>query len=218
MKRQFTICAAVICLLLAGLAQGSITVATFADPAADSTTPLFNVDFASGIIKSLWGNGNMGLDLKIAEHIAPYEDVWFTISSNPPTSSLSLNISAQDTFWGMKFGKTGAGIIKFYEHNATVDPILMISFDEAYITPSSFGAGEKLGPVSPNIKIYDYTDMVPQVDIGESFSFGFVNINGNATKYDATSSFSLSAVPEPTTIALLSIGALSLIRKRKISI
>jgi hypothetical protein len=218
MKRQFAICAAVTCLLLAGIAQGtSITAATFADPAADSSTPLFNVNTASNKITGGWTDSQTGLNLQVAGGTgSPYINAWFTINTTESTSSAPLAISEPQSIWGMYFGKTGTGVITFYE-DGTTNKIITVEFTKAYVTPSSFGVSKTLDSAA-SITITDYTGSSSFGTVGESFSFGFVNIDSTSNGYNATSSFSLSAVPEPTTIALLSIGALSLIRKRKVSL
>jgi hypothetical protein len=218
MKRQFTICAAVICLLWAGLAQGtSITVATFADPATGSGTPLFNVDTTNNKITGGWSDSQTGLNLQVAGVALPYQNAWFTINIAESLTSAQLGVSEPQSYWGMYFGKTGAGVITFYE-NGTNNKILKVEFNKAYVTPSSFGVSKTLDSAA-SITIYKGSSLIGTA--GESFSFGFVNIQNTSTApgYNATSSFSLSgAIPEPTTIALLSIGTLSLIRKRKVSI
>jgi hypothetical protein len=205
-------------LLLAGLAQGtSITVSTFADPAVDSTTPLFNVNSTANTITGGWADSRTGLNMQVAGGIGtPYVDAWFTINTTESTTSAPLTIGDPQSMWGMYFGKTGAGVITFYK-NGTTNKILKIAFDKAYVTPTGFGVSKTLDPTA-NITITDYTGSSLFGTSGVSFSFGFVNIDSTATGYNATSSFSLSAIPEPATIALLSIGTLSLIRKRKVSI
>jgi hypothetical protein len=218
MKRRFAICAIITCSLLACLAQGaSITVATFADPAVDSTTPLFNVDSTGNTITGGWADSRTGLNLQVAGGTgSPFIDAWFTINTSESTTSAPLAIGDPQSMWGMYFGKTGAGVITFYK-NGTTNKILKLAFDKAYVTPSSFGVSKALDPTA-NITITDYTGSSLFGTSGVSFSFGFVNIDNTPTGYNATASFSLSAIPEPTTIALLSIGALSVIRKRKVSL
>jgi hypothetical protein len=209
----------VVCLLLlAGLAQGtSVTVATFADPATGSSTPLFNVNTTGNQITGGWADSRTGLNLQVAGGTGtPYIDAWFTINTTENTASAPLTISEPQSFWGMYFGKTGAGVITFYE-NGTTNKILSVAFNKAYVTPSSFGVSKTLDPAA-SITITDYTGSSLFGAAGESFSFGFVNTDGTSNGYNATASFSLSAIPEPATIAMLSIGALSLIRKRKVSL
>lgn len=206
-------------MVAAGLAEGAtITVATFADPAVNSNTPLFNVNSAGNAITGGWTDSRVGLNLQVAGNPLRFVDAWFTMNTTESLVSAPLGINDPQNMWGMYFGKTGAGVITFYK-NSSNDKILKVEFNKAYVTPSSFGISQSLDPTA-SIKITDYTGSGAFGTAGVSFSFGFVNIDNMlaAPGYNATSSFSLSSVPEPTTIVLLSMGALSLIRKRKVTI
>jgi len=196
--------------------DASMTIATFADPSEDSSNPLFDVNFTSMKLNGGWDDNKTGLILEIpysdytVENNNAFIDVWFNMTEVTITSKFLTPLGT--------FGQTGFGKIDFYEDNSSTDPLVVISFDSGSVSPYGFGANEMLFTAS-NVTITGskITDTLSQ----EQFSFSFANLaklSGSTDWNDgftATAAFTSSAVPEPATIGLLSLGALSLFRKKK---
>jgi hypothetical protein len=205
LKRVFvSLLVAVIVILSCGLAQGStVTVATFADPAANWSTPLFIVDLENDVIKGGWLDSQTGLDLVIFGN--SFKNAFFKMD---PVSYTG----------GLTGGETGNGIIQFFAdgQDPGTTPLVQIVFNKAYLTPSGFG-------VTAPFFVADVA--ITGSEIGgsltdESFMFGFTNHRPLAgdwnNGYTATASFTSSAVPEPATLVLLgTAGIWSFTRKRR---
>ncbi len=202
-------------VLVCGLAQATtVTVATFADPATNYTTPLFTVDLDNGIITGEWPD-EPGLDLIIfGDSNNPFEDAFFKMTD--PTGTTGVKYAG-----GIMGGETGGGIIKFFENgqDTSTTPLIQITFDSGHVTPFGFGATNLsfFGDNGDNVTIID-SEIAGSLAEEASFSFSFANhapLSGGWSKgYTATASFTSSAVPEPATIALLGLGALSLLRRK----
>ncbi|MDD5134371.1 MAG: PEP-CTERM sorting domain-containing protein, partial [Phycisphaerae bacterium] len=115
------------------------------------------------------------------------------------------------------FGDTGSGEINFYANGSSANPLLVINFGSGYVDTFNFGADAIF--IANNVTI---TGSQITGDLSdESFSFAFANpahLEGSEDWNDgftATAAFTSSAVPEPATIALLTLGALSLIKTKK---
>jgi hypothetical protein len=190
-------------------AKASFTVATFADPAkSDSNYPLFDVNFISMKLDGGWSDEKTGLTLEIPYNGNIFYNAWFDVNgvvtlSNPPMP-------------GMPYG-TGPGQINFYANGNSTNPLLVIEFNGAALTLGNFGANE-LYAENVTIKGSQITGQLSE----EMFSFTFgtnpAHLPGS-TNFDdgfvTTASFTSSAVPEPATIGLLCLGALSLVRRKK---
>ena len=184
----------------------TITIATFADPAADASTPLFTVTFGtSGSVAGGWDDSQTGLDLEVPLTGGLYEDAFFQMDP------LTFNGDASG-------GVAGGGAIKFFDDNDNPDiavPLVSITFSSGQLDPGSFYADDLFHLNNVQITVKDY----PQTLSQEQFSFAFANkvMLGGAcpTGFTATAAFTSSAIPEPATMILLSLGSLVLIRRRK---
>ncbi len=170
----------VVVLVMSGLARAeSITIATFADPAVDETTPLFEFDATTHQLSGGWSAP--GLTLETAT--GTYENVTFSM---PP-----LAVDG--------FGEVDAGELLFRDSGGAL--LFRIAFGSAHLNLIGFGATEFLstdeveftGPILPG----------PVTE--EEFSFAFANQtpSGPGGSFTVTASFTSSAVPEPGSVALL---------------
>lgn len=189
MKKAYT---AIAALLFAVSAQAStITVATFADPAIDATTPLFTYDTGSNTLSGGWALDGLTLETVSGD----YDDATFTMLATP----------------GVGTGLVGAGQVDFYDNMSNL--ILTIGFNSGQVTPIGFGATEFMATNAVNISGPILTD--PLID--ESFSFMFANqmALGGDGSYTATAAFtsSATAVPEPASLALVLVGGIALVRR-----
>ncbi|MFA5554181.1 MAG: PEP-CTERM sorting domain-containing protein [Phycisphaerae bacterium] len=186
-------------LLIASSAHATITIATFADPTADASTPLFTVDFNGSLITGGWAG--TGLNLNVLSSTTYYDAV-FTITDVTITSD-------SDPFFGFK---TEGGTIKFFESDQTTE-ILTVEFNVGWVTISQLGGADFEGQ--------DVTITGPALGglilDEETFAFSFTNqlpIQGDLTDgFTATAAFTSSAVPEPATIILLSLGSLAIFNR-----
>jgi hypothetical protein len=195
----------------------SITLATFADPSPDSSDYLFKVDFTQMLLSGGWSDAQTGLVLEIpcsgytVETSNAFQDVWFEMS----TVNI-INASVMS-------GQTGAGVINFYENGTSTDPLVIINFTRGEVSRYGFGADGVF--VADNVTITG--SKIPGNLLEEHFSFGFANLarlpgHGHwSDGFIATTAFTSSAIvnpdiiPEPATICILSMGAFSLIKRKK---
>ena len=191
--------------LSCGLAQAStVTIATFADPANDSSTPLFTVDLNNNLITGGWLDSQTNLTLEVIYSGNTFVDAFFTMTTVTYTGTITG-------------GETGGGTIKFFADGQTsTTPLIQIDFAKAHVTPVGFGAMDLFYADGVNIS---GSEIGPATLTDEAFSFSFANqvpIGGDWNNgHTATASFTSSAVPEPATIALLGLGALSLLRRKR---
>ncbi len=179
-----------VLILMAVLASGamaeSFTVATFADPSGDSSNPLFNIDWANETVSGQWadGQGNLTLQFSTEMGSASY-DAWFEMDD--------LDIAEKDSIFGLTVGQSGQGQIRFYETGSSQDALLVLDFDEALISKYSLGA-DNVTISGQNIPVLS----------NEQFSFSFANVAdfSDGDGFKATASFTSSAIPEPTTLAI----------------
>lgn len=202
--------AAIIALAVPGgsYAATSTTIATFANPALSSDTPLFTVDFDNGIITGGWEDFRTGLYLEVPITGNPFPDAFFII----PESIIYTG--------GLDGGDTGGGTIKFYADGVDPDqtePLIQIDFESGYLAKD--GAGLHASNVLRADDVEITGSQITGVLSGEIFTFSFGNhqpLNGNWDNgFTATAAFTCSAViPEPATIGLLAVGALLASRKK----
>lgn len=184
-------------------------IAEFKAPSV-SDNSLFTVDFRTGIMKFTggWGDDKTGLTLEYRG--TTFSNAWFDMTD--------VAITSTGTIPGMgKYGITGNGTINFYENGAST-PLVTITFGSGLVSQFGFGADNEV--VSNNVTITGLGIAVPLSE--ELFSFGFSKkqkLSGSTTTNDgfkATATLTSSAmVPEPATVGILAIGALTLLRRKK---
>jgi hypothetical protein len=122
-------------------------------------------------------------------------------------------------------GDTSGGTIDFYANNTSINPVLVINFGSGSVSRYGFGADEIFVPNNVTITGSEITGTLSE----EMFSFSFANLaklpghNSWNDGFTTTAGFASSAtvnrdpgpIPEPATICLLGLGALSLIRIKK---
>ncbi|GEM_PF-587019 len=201
--------AAIIALAVPGgsYAATSTTIATFANPALNSDTPLFTVDFSEDAITGGWEDFRTGLYLEVPITGNIFPDAFFII----PESITYMG--------GLDGGDTGGGTIEFYADGVDPDqtePLIRIDFESGYL--AKYGAGLHASNVLRADDVIITGSEITGVLSGEIFTFGFDNhqpLNGNWDNgFTATAAFTCSAVPEPATIGLLAMGALLALRKK----
>jgi hypothetical protein len=191
-------------------AKASATIATFADPSRNSSNPLFKVDYTQMKLTGGWADTQTGLTLRIPYSNHTFTDAWFTMTE----------VGITDTS-----GDTGGGEIDFYANNTSINPVLVINFGSGSVSRYGFGADEIFVPNNVTITGSEITGTLSE----EMFSFSFANLaklpghNSWNDGFTTTAGFASSAtvnrdpgpIPEPATICLLGLGALSLIRIKK---
>jgi hypothetical protein len=226
---------AILVILSCGLAQAAIqlscglaqattfTVATFGDPSLISTNPLFTVDFRHKQMKLTggWPDSQIGLTLEI-----PYSG--YTIANGNAFTNAWFEMSEVEIMHAHRhrhrtFSKTGPGEINFYRDGDSENPLVAIDFESGSVSRYGFGADEIFVANNVTITGSEITGTFSE----EMFSFSFANLarlpgstnwnNGFTATAAFTSSASLSesAVPEPATVGLLGLGALSLLRRKR---
>jgi len=202
MKKSFVSISIVLLMcLFAGFTSietKAATVATFADPSRNSDYPLFTVDFTEMTLNGRWDS--TGLLLYIYGN--PFADTWFEMTE----------VDIIDTF-----GNTDGGEINFYANGTSTNPLLVINFESGYVDTFNFGADEFWGE---NVTISG--SQIAGALLEEQFSFAFANLAHLEGSQSWTDGFTATAVltssatvvPEPATVCILGLGALSLIRRK----
>lgn len=172
------------------LARADFTVATFADPALDGSTPLFELDGST--FSGAWSG--TGLTLETPGLTAPdYDDATFT------TTVMTI-VGPNDLSGGM---------ISFFDSGGA--PLFDITFDSAFVLPSlAFGASDFLA----NNVVFSGPIIVGTLE-DEAFAFSFANPVETATGWTVTAAFTSSAIPEPAMVTLLAFGMLLGIGRRR---
>lgn len=177
--------------------SGADTVATFADPAANGSTPLFSfVSGPPGSASLSGGWANNGLTLLTPGLAAP-DIANARFSMNPIIATGSGNN------WSLV-----AGTINFTDSGGS--PLFTIQFSSGQLTtPNGFGASDFVGQ-----GVTFSGPIIPGGLTDETFAFSFANQIGTPENYTATASFTSSAVPEPVSVLLLAVGGLLTLRRR----
>ena len=174
------------------------TICTFADPSLNAANPLFTVDYTAATIDGGWSS--TGLLLKTPGLAAPdFSDVTFSMTQ--------LTILNQAT------GSVGGGVITFLD--SLSNAVFVITFDSAKLT-GQFG----LGASEFVAQTVTFTGTAVPVPLSqESFAFSFANqaqLTNDHNGFTATAAFTSSAVPEPSSIGLMTAGyAISKLRRRQ---
>ena len=192
---------AAICIIFthsAWVHAGTMTIATFDDPAVDSSTPLFQINLTSSTVTGGWDDSQTGLDLDVVCSSHIFNDAFFTMTPLSYTGDISG-------------GVTGSGIIQFRSDGessgtAPIDPLIQIEFNSANVSLNGFGAVELFEAGNVTITGREITGLLTN----ESFSFSFANhtLLPVDDGYTATAAFTSSAVPEPATMVLFGMGGL----------
>jgi len=190
------------------LVEATLTIATFDDPAKDSNTPLFTVEFFNRITGG-WPDSKTGLDLDVIYTGNTFLDAFFTMTDLTGVAGTGISY-----LHGIGGGPTGGGIIKFFADNQSTatTPLIQIDFDSANLSPIGFGGVELFG----NDVVISGSEIGGATLTDEAFAFSFANqVIWPEESFTATSAFTSSAVPEPATVTLLGLSSLSLILRRR---
>ena len=214
MKRVL-VCTAALLITCSTLAE-TFTVATFSDPSDSSEAWLFEVDWPNsngGTVKGGWNAPGLTLEFGSFFGGSEFQNVWFEMTD--------LTITDTIQFYGKTFGVTGQGVINFYEEGMATNPLLTIAFEQAHVATFALAADESVENDIWAENVVFSGSQIGQPLFDQSFAFSFSNVeglNGDAETdgFTATAAFTSSAVPEPMTVVLLSIGGgMTLLRKRK---
>jgi len=187
------------------------TIATFSDPALNASISLFNINSTTKTVTGGWSDAQTGLNLQVVFTGNTFNDVFFTMTPLVMTAG------------SLTYDTTGAGTISFFANNAnplSATPLLQIDFDSASV---SFGGISGDNSFSSNGVKFSGSEIGSKLFSEEVFAFSFANLKAliptnNEKGYTATAAFTSSAVPshvpEPATVAILSIGAIAILRRK----
>lgn len=190
----FIISFCVTLIITVASAKATTTIATFADPTTDSSTPLFRIDLTANLITGGWTDSQTNLNLNVVYTGYTFADAFFEITPVTYTG-------------GLTGGDTSGGTIKFFKDgDSTIPgatPLIQIDFEKAYVMLGGFGGLDQLR--ADGVTITGSEIGSPLTD--ESFVFSFANqIALPSGGYTATSAFAASGLPEPVTVLLLGLG------------
>lgn len=196
--KSFRFLGAVAALTFVGAAAQADTVATFADPAMNATTPLFSL--SGNTLTGGWAG--TGLTLLTPGTPAPdFSDVTFVMTPLTVTPVIP----------GLGF--TNGGNVRFFDSMSI--EIFRIDFTGGVLTDGlSFGSRDFM---STDVT-FSGAVLGGLIATGEQFAFSFANLVPTQTGYDVTSAFTSSAtlrVPAPTSLAGLGVAALLGGRRRR---
>lgn len=192
---RISIAALAVLLTVVSVSEATpFKVATFLDPAADASTPLFTISHnqQTGPTSISGGWTSTGLTLELLG--TPYNDVTFDM---PAVSITALMLDP--------------GTLTFYDDQQA--QLMQISWNKAGISDFGFGARDSSW-TGTDVTI-TYQGQVQPLD-SESFSFSFANfydVDPNTTT--VTSAFTSSAVPEPAAFLALAAGSVALLLTRR---
>lgn len=180
-----------VAALLGSGSVGADTVTTFADPAIDGSTPLF--ERSGDTLSGGWSNTGLDLITPISGDVFPDAVFSMTDLTVGPGGALS------------------AGVIEFHDFAPGGVLLLRIEFDSALLfEPFGFGASEMSGQ---NVIFSGAIISAPLVE--QSFAFGFANPVTTPAGATWTASFTSSAIPEPSVVCLLALGAAAVCARRR---
>jgi hypothetical protein len=170
----------------------TFTLATFADPAINGTTPLFTYDGAT--LTGQWVAPGMKLE---------------TPGVPAPDFANATFVMTPVAVAGPLGGPTTGGQIAFFD--AAHALLMTITFDQGWLTiPFGFGLSDF---AMQNVVIAG--PIIPFVLEQESAAFSFANQRRVGNLFTATASFTSSAaVPEAGSIGLLAAGVVTLLRRK----
>ncbi len=185
------------------------TIATFNNPSNVSSDWLFKVDFNNSLLTGGWDDDKTGLTLEIpySNHTiangTAFTDAWFNMTDVEITSGTMPG----EGFYGL----TGPGTINFYANGTSTNPLLVIEFTSGFVSRYS-SATNKFAAADVT---FTGSEIIGTLS-DEQFAFSFadkIKLPGPHS-FTAAASFT-SATPEPATVALLGIGALSMLCRKR---
>lgn len=175
----------------------AFTVATFADPAFDGSTPLFRFDSGTNLLTGGWSGSN--LTLQTPGLPAPnFNNAQFTM-----TNVACVFLVAQQY-------TTGPGTINFLDSSSAL--LMTMTFTGGLLNTGSFGSSDFIGH-----NVVFSGPIVPFPLFDEAFAFSFANPVSVSPpgSFTVTASFTSSAIPAPGAAALLGLGGLVALRRRR---
>lgn len=187
--------------LVAAASQASVTIATFQDPAPNSSTPLFDWDMGANTLSGSWTGAGFTMDTPGFTGGGSVANTHFLMGP------VALTVVIPNVLYMM-----GAGTIDFYTTNLS-SPFFTITFNGGtFLNPLNSSASSLNGDVvnfaGPN---------VPGGLSNQQFAFSLANPVLSSGHMTYTSSFTSSAdvVPEPLTLVALATGLAAVARRRK---